>query len=251
MQKKYIVLISIFAIYTLIMVLFGAKKSLVPNNSYIIVGDSTIWEYEDEKWENIDVKDASLDSIEFYVYKDQTYQGKYYLQNYNDTWYFFDKNNQSYDLYGQLFAYSNDRKIDVVQFMKEEVSLNEVNEILKDYNITINSLNELSFSQKIAFDFDSDDQDEYIYSISNIMAEEQTLDEFSLVIYIDDGKKKDIMNKTSDVKYIYEISNIIDFNEDGLYEIIIEHQKPMNPSNNCHSMYELKNKKYELVKSCG
>ena len=252
MQKKYIILISIFVIYTLVMlILFGTKKPLVPNNSYIVVGDSTIWKYEDEKWKNIEVKDQSLDSIEFYVYKDQIYQGKYYLQNYNDTWYFFDNNNHSYDLYGQLFAYSNDRKIDVVKFDKEEVSLNEVNEILKDYNITVNSLNELSSIQKVTFDFDSDSQEEYIYAISNIMAEEPSMNEFSIIVYVNDGKKKDIINKTSNVNYIYEISNIIDFNEDGLYEIIIEHQKPMNPSENCHSMYELRNKKYELVKSCG
>ena len=178
------------------------------------------------------------------------YQGKYYLQNYNDTWYFFDKNNQSYDLDGQLFAYSSEDEIHVIQFEVEEIDLDELNNLLKKYDIAISNKSELSYAQKVSLDFDNDEKDEYIYSISNLMAENIQNDEFSLLLYVDENKTSEIINNISDPSFIYSISNIIDVNDDQKYELVIEHQKPMNVSMNCHSMYQLKKGKYELLKSC-
>lgn len=251
MQKKYIVIVFILIIYMVItLLIFGVDKEPVSNGTYIIIDNSTRWKYEDNKWDNLDIQDDIFTDTEFIVYKDQIYQGKYYLQNYNDTWYFFDKNNQSYDLYGQLFAYSSQNQINVVEFTVKEVELNEVNQILNEYDIVISNMSELSYAQKITLDFDNDGKDEYIYSISNLMAENIKNDAFSLVLYVDENKTSEIINNITNANYIYSISNIIDLNADQKYELIIEHQKPMNISMNCHSMYQFKKGKYELIKSC-
>lgn len=251
MQKKYVVIVSILIIYILITVLiFGVKKEDVSNDIYIVVGDNTNWKYVDKKWSNLDSGDDIFNDKEFSVYKNQMYQGDYYLQNYNDTWYFFDKNNQSYDLSGQLFAYSSGSKIDVIEFEEVSPTLNELANLLKEYNISITSLSEVSYVQKVLIDYDNDQQDEYIYAISNLMAENKNDDSFSIVIYIDENKSIEIIKNIGDADYIYSVSNIIDINCDEKYELIIEHKKPMNPAMNCHSMYELKKGKYELLKSC-
>ena len=251
MQKKYVVIVSILIIYMMIMLLiFGGDKESVANGTYIVVGNDARWKYEDDKWDNLDTQDDIFNDTEFNVYKNQVYQGKYYLQNYNDTWYFFDKNNQSYDLEGQLFAYSSEDEINVIEFTVEEAGLNELNDLLKKYNMIVSSMSELSYAQKISLDFDNDQKDEYIYSISNLMAENIKNNEFSLVLYVDENKTSEIINNISNPDYIYSISNIIDVNDDQKYELIIEHQKPMNVSMNCHSMYQLKKGKYELLKSC-
>ena len=251
MQKKYIVIISILLIYMLItLLIFGGDKNPISNGTYIVIDNNTRWKYEDDKWDNLDIQDGIFDGTEFIVYKNQVYQGKYYLQNYNDTWYFFDKNNQSYDLDGQLFAYSSEDEIHVIEFEVEEIDLDELNNLLKKYDIVISNKSELSYAQKVSLDFDNDEKDEYIYSISNLMAENIQNDEFSLLLYVDENKTSEIINDISDPSFIYSISNIIDVNDDQKYELVIEHQKPMNVSMNCHSMYQLKKGKYELLKSC-
>lgn len=252
MQKKYIIIVSILVVYVIAMVLiFGLKKETITSDTYLVIGDNTRWEYVDKEWSNLDIQDKEFDSREFEVYKDQIYQGKFYLQNYNDTWYFFDKNNKSYDLYGQLFAYSSENKIDVIKFNLEEPSVEEINDLLEKYDIEVSSLAELSKYQKISYNFDNDEALETIYSISNLMIDDIEGVTFSLVLYEDEKKTYEIINKTDDVEYVYDVSNIIDFNLDKKYEIIIEQQKPMDPTMNCHSMYKLKKGKYELLKSCG
>lgn len=252
MQKKYIIIISIFVIYLLVTVLiFGTRKAPVANNTYLVIGENTRWFYDEDGWHDLEIQDVVFDKKEFIVYKDHSYQGNYFLQNYNDTWYFFDKNNNSYDLYGQLFAYASDEEIEVIQYTLETSTLSEINELLKNYEIVINDESELSEIQKVSLDLDGDGELEQIYSISNVLAENMQGKSFSIAIYVDGNKKTEIVKKIGNAKYTYNISNIIDFNNDQKYEVIIEHHMPMNPSRNCHSMYQIKSKKYEQLKSCG
>lgn len=252
MQKKYIIIGSILVIYVLIMILiFGLKKETISDNTYLVIGDNTRWEYKEKKWTNLEIQDDKFDERKFEVYKDQVYQGSYYLQNYNDTWYFFDEFGTSHNLYGELFAYSSPNKIDVINFNIEIPTIDKINNILKKYDITITDLSELTQNQKISYNFDNDEELESIYSISNLVIGDSELNAFSFVIYEDDNKLYEIIANIDDVNYIYNISNIIDFNLDSKYEIIIEHQKPMDPTMNCHSMYKLNKGKYELLKSCG
>lgn len=252
MQKKYIVLIAITVIYILIMILiFGIEKDTIVDNTYIVIGENTRWKYVDDEWSTLGINDSVFNRNKFKVYKDQLYKGSYFIQNYDDTWYFFDDQNISHDLYGQLFAYKSDRNIDVVSFNEEEPSIVEIKSLLSKYNIHINSFDDLSKIQKISMDFDNDETNEYIYSLSNYMSQTVSSNLFSIVIYVDNDKHYDIVKSLDDsVKYIYSVSNIIDTNEDKNYEIIIEHEKPLNASMNCHSMYGLKKGKYDIIKSC-
>ena len=252
MQKKYIVLIAIIAVYILVMVLiFDIDRDTIVDNTYIVIGENTRWKYVDDEWSTLEINDSVFNRNKFKVYKDQVYKGSYFIQNYDDTWYFFDEQNTSYDLYGQLFAYKSDREIEVVNFTEEAPSITEIKSLLNNYKIKINSFDDLSQVQKISMDFDNDGNDEYIYSLSNYMNSTVSNNIFSIVVYVDNDKIYDIVKSLDDnVKYIYSVSNIIDANEDKSYEIIIEHEKPLNASMNCHSMYGIKKGKYDIIKSC-
>ena len=145
----------------------------------------------------------------------------------------------------------SDREIEVVNFTEEAPSITEIKSLLNNYKIKINSFDDLSQVQKISMDFDNDGNDEYIYSLSNYMNSTVSNNIFSIVVYVDNDKIYDIVKSLDDnVKYIYSVSNIIDANEDKSYEIIIEHEKPLNASMNCHSMYGIKKGKYDIIKSC-
>lgn len=252
MQKKYVVLIAIIVIYILVMILiFGIDRDTITNNTYIVIGENTRWKYVDDEWSKLEITDSVFNRNKFKVYKDQKYKGNYFIQNYDDTWYFFDDQNVSHDLYGQLFAYKSDRDIEVVSFTGEEPSLMEIKSLLNKYSIQINSFEDLSKAQKISMDFDKDGINEYIYSLSNYMSETASNNLFSIVVYVDNDKPYEIIKNLDDnVRYIYSVSNIIDVNEDKNYEIIIEHEKPLNASMNCHSMHGLKKGKYDIIKSC-
>jgi len=252
MQKKYIIIASILVVYVAIMVLiFGNGKDAITDNTYLVIGNNTRWHYIDGKWNDLEIQADAFNDIEFEVYKNQIYKGKFYLQNYDDTWYFFDKNNKSYDLYGQLFAYSSDEKIDVIEFKTTELDLTQVNELLKKYDLKASNFSELSVYKKISYNLDNDEDIENIYVISNVSADNARGKDFSIILYEDNSKTTEIIKKINTVDYIYEVSNIIDTNSDLKYEIIVEHKKPMNPSMNCHSMYQLKKGKYKEIKSCG
>jgi len=256
MQKKYIVLISILVIYvTLSMIIFVFMDSYPFSKMYIMIDKNTRWEYKDKKWETVSTEDDIFIKNKFKIFSNQNYQGEFFIQNYENEWYFFDDNNKSYNLEGKLFAYYGDNDINVIPFNSEEPTIQEVNNLLAKYDIKINNLEELSLVQKVTIDLDKDEENEQIYSLSNMMSEFENSKTFSLVIYIDNDKEKTIMKNITDssiddINYIYSVSNIIDLNNDDKYEIIIEQQRPLNAGLDCHSMYKLKRGKYVAIKSC-
>ena len=138
----------------------------------------------------------------------------------------------------------------MINFINEDMTIQEINKVLKEYDIKINNLDEISYAKKIEFDVDGDNMKEKIYTISNLKIENKADVNFSFVIYSNNGKQKPLVEKVKKAQYIYSVSNIIDFNNDGKAEIILEHEKPMNPSYNCHSLYELRSGKYIITKTC-
>ena len=198
MQKKYIIIACILSLYVLVMILiFGVKKETITDNTYLVVGNNTRWQYKDKKWSNLEIQDEEFDERKFEVYKDQIYKGSYYLQNYSDTWYFFDENGKPHDLYGELFAYSSPEKINVVSFNIERPTIDEINNILKKYNIMVNDISELTHYQKVSYNLDSDEELETIYSISNLVIDDES-STFSIVVFEDKGKIHEIISETKE-----------------------------------------------------
>ena len=166
MKKSYIVIVIIFVIYTAIMCfVFGNRKN--KDDTKFLVNNS-IFTYKNDKWDISSFDNETYAKLLFNVYINNEYQGKFYLRSHNDKWYYFDDNNESYDFYGSLFATGEKVSTDVINFNESSASLSEVTEILSSNDLSINSLDELTQNKKISFDFDSDGDDETIYSLSNL-----------------------------------------------------------------------------------
>lgn len=253
MKKSYLIIISVCVIYALVMFLIFNKKETDYTGQYLII-DRNILKYEENEWGTVEYNSQDTSNILFHVYKNNQYQGNYYLNLYNDKWYFFDKNNESHNLYGSLLAYNGDLDIDVESFEIEQATLNEVSSMLKDYDLSINNNSELTVNEKVVFDFDNDNEDEIIYNLSNITLDIDNANTllFTLVIYQDNDKIQTVIDKketisNSDNKF-YTISNIIDLNNDKKYEIILKQEQLMNSSVQCIQIYQpYKNKQ---IKNC-
>lgn len=259
MKKSYIIIIAIFAIYAGVMIFFfGIFDKDAKEGTYLVIGNNTRWTYQDGEWKDIEEQDNFFDKNKFQIYKDFEYKGDYYMQYYNDTWYFFDDNNSSHNLYGELVAYYSENPIDVLSFKIEELtSVSEINNLIKEYDVSIESLKELSVNQKVSIDIDNDGELEHIYSLSNLAGEEEGSTEytFSILLYEDNQKieglhKNVSLTSSKVVENYYLISNFIDINNNQDYEMIIEKSYPLSIQYNCHMMYQLKNKKFQSIKSC-
>ncbi len=113
----------------------------------------------------------------------------------------------------------------------------------------------LEINQKVRFDFDSDGSYEKIYILSNVK-NDKINDWITAIIYEDNGNLYSLFNQkynknSIDLGIKYELINIVDFNNDGLYEIIIKPKVNGNDNNaNCYNLYELINDEFQKVIEC-
>ncbi len=255
MKKSYIVIVIIFVIYTAIMCLvFGNRKN--KDDTKFLVNNS-IFTYKNDKWDISSFDNETYAKLLFNVYINNEYQGKFYLRSHNDKWYYFDDNNESYDFYGSLFATGEKVSTDVINFNESSASLSEVTEILSSNDLSINSLDELTQNKKISFDFDSDGDDETIYSLSNLTlnVDSDNVVLFSIVVYSDNDKLTTIINdngtiSSKKVNYFYSIDNIFKLNNEKNYKMLVRQEKIMNAQQQCDSLYEVANKSLKLLKAC-
>ena len=119
-NRTYIILLSCLAAFGIVMFLvFGVGN--IKSGTYsstIIVGDSTIWSYNNKKWKNISYK-SSIEKLNwdtYKVYSNNKLVGNY-LMYYSDKWYVFDKKKNSIDIDGAMLAYKSNYKIDVLDFL--------------------------------------------------------------------------------------------------------------------------------------
>lgn len=113
----------------------------------------------------------------------------------------------------------------------------------------------LEINQKVRLDFDSDGSYEKIYILSNVK-NEKINNWITAIIYEDNGNLYSLFNQkynqnSIDLGIKYELINIVDFNNDGLYEIIIKPKVSGNDnSSNCYNLYELINGEFKKVIEC-
>ena len=121
----------------------------------------------------------------------------------------------------------------------------------RKYVNSLDDLNSLFIDQKVIFDFDNDKKDEQLLFISNY-DNKDAKKWLSAVYYIDSEVNKVILKTTHiyhDSDFLkYKLVNIVDLNNDGNYEIII------NKSDNefdCNDLYELNGDNFTSVFICG
>lgn len=246
-NQKSIILLGILAIIICLGIII--KANLDSRKSFIII-DTETWSYTDKEWYNLNNTSNVFDNYDFNVYVDNKYQGKYEMKYFNDVWYFFDKENDSHKFNGEIFATSGSEKIDLIDISKEELTesdLPEINNVLKEKNINIASLEELTIKEKIEYDFNKDGQLETIYNINNISNDYSNDKIFTclicqnkIMIYDDNIKENE------DDLYSYNLKYLINFKNKN--NIILSAGKNLDINSTKYLMYKFSKNKFVKVK---
>ena len=249
-KKIYIVLIAILIIFCVIMFLvFGVgelKKSV--QNTTIIVGNDTMWTYNNRKWDSL----LSYDDInwkKFDIYSDNQMVGNYYLW-YSDGWYVFDENKNAVTIDGDLLGIDSNVDISVSDFNTIEIDdYSYVYDVLKESNLPTDS--KYTFTKKVIFDFDNDGVEEEFYLISNVFPVDFDPDKvFSIAFMVKNEKiytiYKDINDNIGFNGCLPYITSFIDADDDSKYEIILSCDK-YSTLGTTKMLYEFKNGQFNML----
>lgn len=122
MSKKQIIFLSCIVISFLGLTFFLLinEKEKKSNYLYLFTGDYAIvrWYYNNNTWYIANTNDKLKDSFE--VYSNGKYQGNYNLL-FNDKWYYFDKNNESYNFDGNNFMINTSYDFESYEFKTESI----------------------------------------------------------------------------------------------------------------------------------
>ena len=257
-SKVIIVLIIIILIYCLILYFFlgGSKRVKSEKNQLVlIVGQSTMWSKSKNHWTNItlDKSISELNWKKYTIYIDNKKLGNYYMWYDNSKWYLFDKDRNSINYDGELFAYNSNYDINYTKFnVKDIEDYSHVEEFLDSKKLSFNKSSLITSSQ-IDLDIDNDGKEEQFYIISNSsISLNDTNNNYSIVFMVKDNKIYNMYSEIKDEKNptcIPYISEFIDINQDNKLETIVGCES-LDSRNNKKFLYQLtKENKYKILVS--
>jgi hypothetical protein len=226
-KKKYIILLAILLIYGIIVFVFfsGNIKKKNSGASYIIVGPSTRWKFEEGKF--LRVNDSKeYNSMDFKVYDQDKYLGKYNVV-FMEKMYLFDGQKNSIKYNGNIFAINGNLKADIIRFKQEEINKRDykiLEELLKNEKIE-EDISKITLT-KVMIDIDGDGTKETIYTASNAF-DETVQTSLSYIYLIRKNKAEILISKKMSVERMLSdncvpfINHIIDIDRDKNYEFII------------------------------
>ena len=227
-KKIYIVLIVMMVVlFFIFFLLYGVDEIIKKDDqATIVVGDHTVWQYQNKKWMNItgitSFQDYNWHTFE--VFDNNEKIGDYSLW-YDDRWYVFDKEKNPISVSGSFLAYEANYDLGVAPFIEQKISdYGPVEQVLSQYGIDTSS--KFSNAVQISFDIDRDGKMEEFYLITDVFAidfEPQVL--FSFVFMV----------KNEEIYMIYEninqtsmyntckpyFTSFLDVNRDNTYELIL------------------------------
>ncbi len=231
-KKNYYILFMILIIFLIIMFsLFGVKNLKAgKNKAIIIIGDSSVWQYENSNWTNLTFK-SSLQQLswkKYNIYSNRNKLGNYYLW-YNDKWYAFDKNKDSVDISDDMFAYSANFDLNIKNFEVQNTDIDDYISYVLESN-DISSFDDFSSIYKFKIDVNGDNVDEDFYLISNAFSfNSDSAKTFSIAFMVKDNNIYYIYKDISDNKYFNGCKPFYNFffdiNSDGVLELVLSCSK--------------------------
>ena len=254
-KKVYVVLLIIIAaFFTFMFLTFGVDNVKQSNySSTIIVGNSTVWDYNNKNWVNIRATTSieKLNWNKFLVYSNNEKIGEYSLWH-DDKWYVFDDNKNSVKLDGDLLAISANFDVKVLPFQLEQLNnedMKYVYAVLQKNNLNVD--NKFTSLGKVRLDFDSDGVVENFYVMSNVFATDFTPKMiFSIVFMIKDDSIYYIYNDISENRSYNGckpfFNSFIDTNNDNKYEFILSCGK-FGSNNQVDMLYEFDENAFKIA----
>ena len=259
MKRNNIIIIFIIVlivIYCLILFFFlgGSKRISKEKNDIVLIPDqSTMWTCSKNHWTNVTLDESleKLNWLKYNVYIDDEKFGNYYMWYDNSKWYLFDKDRNSINYDGELFAYNSNYKIKVSKFKDNEINdFSYVEKMLKKKKVNSIDISEYVVSSQIDIDVDNDGEKEAFYIISNSNISSSNNNNFSIIFMVKDDKIYDIYSEIrDDTTCLPYISKFIDVDEDNKLELIVGCDS-LSVNGNKKFLYKFtKDNKYKIIVS--
>ena len=267
-NNRYYIILAILLIYFVFIFFVFILPNILKKETktYLLIDSDAKWQYINGKWS--DIEDSKVYNWQkFAIYENSGFKGNYYPL-YNEKWHFYDndENPIKIDKYHFLGIKSN-KKYQVATFNTEDISetyQKYIKEVLNKYKL---SSTNFTNAKVIKYDLDGDEQEEKIYSISNVFVEEFTEKIFNFIFVVKDDKIT-IVSKSID-KYSNMLDNcqdmvskIVDVDNDGNYELITSCYKyninapctdgcaDFGSIDACVEMYQKDKNGYKRIKKC-
>ena len=223
--KTFLIVIVPMLLMAIIAIMFSHKDKNY--NVSLIVNGIDYWKYNNKKWTNLETSDE-IDWKKYDIYSSNKYINSYYVTINNNKTYFFDSNNDSYDVEPPYLAITSKSNIKILNF--KEVEFNDSdNNIINFYlrKIKINYEGEYSKQKKYITDINNDNKEDYLYIISNELYTDKNV--FYLVFAKYNNKIIAINNQINkDIFIHYDISWILNMQHNGFNNIILTEPKEYN-----------------------
>ncbi len=237
--KILIILFVICVIYVVLMLVLNGKNiKQVVMPTYLVVSDKFVWQKENNKW--VDSNFNDIKNVKFTI--DNKYKGYIDLNMGN----MYVKQNNKYKQKNIRAAISNG-KIELADYTTSKVTVSS------DYYISLvlNNIDKTSLDAfdaiMVNMDFDNNNSNEILYIVSDVTKDNTSCIGTKIFIV----KNNEIQMIVDSGIYRYNLVDIMDLNEDGKYEIVLEKNEELEEnSSSCFELYELKNGKYKNVKKC-
>lgn len=252
-KKIYIILMVMLVVFFFVFfILYGIDEIKTKDDqATIIVGDNTVWQYQNKRWLNVEgitsFQDYNWHTFE--VFQDNQKIGDYSLW-YDDRWYVFDQDKNTISIEGNLLAYEANYDLSVSPFLEQKISdYKPVEKVLSRYGIDTSS--KFSNSLQISFDIDQDGENEEFYLITNAFAIDFTPDVlFSFVFMVKNDEIYMIYENTEQTS-IYNtckpyFTSFLDVNRDHNYEIILSCGR-YSIEKEIQWLYEFRNNQFKIL----
>lgn len=255
-KVRFIILIVVTIVAIILSIVFIKMAST--DNYYIILDNSGVIEYSGGTYGY--AKNDDYLKSNFRVFSQKEYVGNYYIKRVdtsNDVLFTNIHADYNYVFNKPLVAISNNIKY--IEFTSEEFDQNDFelfyNVSSKDY---ITKLSDLLDTVKITLDFDGDGQEETLYSATYEYNKNFATDDneeiskynYSLLYYVKDdyidliAENEPYYEEKSIVFPSYGVSAVIDVDNDGVYEIIMQNRMYDEP---IYEIYKMVNGSYVSV----
>ena len=241
-KKTYIMLFSILAIFTGVVLFFGATYE--QGYFSIIIDPVHKLTYRNNKW-NFDNENLGVADRGYEIYDETGYIGKYTVTNIasKKRWFIYDKNMSEVSKTGEIFGFKSNLDYEYVSLEVSSLTASDeqyITNALEENNLNIDQAN--SFSTKYIVDLDGDNNKDTVL-VSNL-SYDSSYESSSYAIIVAIVKNKEytlyVKGRENDSGYETPFVNVVaifDIKKDGYKEMIIK-ETFFGESNSCASVIE-------------
>lgn len=255
-NKPYLFVLTLLGIFLLIVFFTVGLDSLKNRNKklYLIVDQSSVWEYGKTKWKNVDRQNfLAYNWQKCQYYEDGIFIDQNYLVYTNNKWYVFDSNKDAIIPNSKFLAVGGGKKVTVKKSNMIDTDQSDqlvIEQVLREN--AISDFDHFATKSKLVIDLDNDNKKEVLYVLSNMFLTDFSPSKVYNLVFVKDQDSIIYIYKDIDsIDNMYNnckvyLNNILDVNKDSKYEIIIGCGY-YSTNGVMNRMYTLKNKEYKLL----